>query len=476
MIVLKHLSKAALAACLAIATLVPVAQASSTQTTFFEAPRDLTAPGSTDASRTAAFADFQTLGVKALRINMPWAGVAPTPDSATKPTFDATDPAAYNWGNYATVIDAAKAKGWKVLISLSSPVPKWATAAHTDYVTRPSADEYKLFATAASKRFGGPSVIWSIWNEPNLPTFLMPQVSGGKNVSGTIYRGLYIAGRDGIIAGGQASPTVLFGETAPVGGSHDGRTYPLAFLRSALCLTTKYKLDKSCGTKLTVSGIAHHPYQFSNSALKSDDVTYRNLSKLPTFLDKAAKGGAIQAKAPIYLTEFGIQSKPDRLLGVSQQKQLELRARVEREAYANTRIRGFSQYLLTDDNSTGTCLSCYGGFETGLRLAIGDKAKLSFKAFELTLDAEPSSNKNSKKVSLWGLVRPATGATTVVVEKRTSSKGTFKTWKKVKTKSNGAFTVSDPTGGTKSQYRYRWTSPTGKLTSPFVDVIPTPKA
>lgn len=447
---------AVLALLLGLVLGVQTAAASSKQDVFFEAPRDLTASTASDATRATTFERLDSLGVKALRVNLRWYDVAPARDDAGTPAFDATDPGAYAWGQYAQVIDTAKQRGWKVLISLSSPVPKWATEAHADTVTRPIPAEFQKFATAAARRFGGPTVLWSIWNEPNLARFLQPQVSGGKLVSPALYRDLFLAGRDGIRAGGEASAPVLFGELAPVGGAADGRTYPLTFLRSAFCLSTKDKFDKRCA-RLSLDGVAHHPYQFTGGKLNKNDVTYRVMSRLVSFLDRAAKAKAINAKVPIYYTEFGIQSYPDKTFGVSPQRQYEIRARAERDAYSNSRIRGFSQYLLTDDDDVG-------GFQTGLVYANG-KTKPSFDAFRLVLDAKPTGSGKRKKLSLWGLVRPATGKTTVVIERKTGKK--FSTWKKVRTKSNGAFTTTD-SYRSKAQYRYRWTSPSGKLTSPAV--------
>ncbi len=450
-----------------------VAQASSNQDVFFEAPRDLTGASATPQTRAAAFIDLNSLGVKALRVNLRWYDVAPEPESSTKPSFDATDPAKYNWGNYGLTIDQAKALGWKIIISPSSSVPKWATASGLDTVTRPKPDEFKQFAQAAAKRFGGTGVMWSIWNEPNLPRYLMPQISGGKLVGPTLYRELFLAGREGIRAA-QPGAAVLFGETTNSGTSTDGRTAPLAFLRSAFCLSTKYKFNKSCG-KLTLDGVTHHPYQFTLGKVKADDVNYATLSRLPAFLDKAAKAGAVNRGLLSYMTEFGVQSLPDNFLGFSFQTQLEVRARAERDAYFNKRIRGFSQYLLTDDNpdaepDANGCLR-YGGFETGLRQSDG-KAKPAFAAFGLVLDAKPSGK---KKTSIWGLVRRAGAPTTVTLERRTTGKGAFKTWKKVKTKSNGAFTAADKRYK-KAQYRYRWTSPEGAVVSPLVNVYTGPSS
>lgn len=435
------------------------AQASSTQQVFFEAPRDLVARDSTTATRAAAFADFEKLGVRALRLNLRWADVAPQATSATKPTVPLSDPESYAWGAYGEVIDAAKAKGMTVLLSLASPVPRWATAAKADQYTRPDPQEFRFFAAAAAKRFGGSNVIWSIWNEPNLTKFLLPQVASGKPVSPGIYRQLFIAGREGIkVDGGQPNTLVLFGETAPVGGSNDGRLKPLDFLRQALCLTTKMKRDPRCGDQLTIDGLAHHPYQFTYRKPQAGDVTYQSMSRLSKFLDQAAKGKAINAKVPIYFTEFGLQSKPDTFAGLTQQQQLEARARAERSAYYNRRVRAFSQYLLTDDPESG-------GFQSGLRLAKNGAPKLAYDGFRLVLDAKPTAG----KVSVWGLVRNPTGTSTVTVQVSTNN-GAFKPLRTLTTKSNGVFTLSDRVR-VKARYRFTVVTPEGTLTSPFVRVF-----
>lgn len=447
-----------LLALLSAALLAPAAHANSTQTVFFEAPRDLTARQSSPEGRAAALKQLDGLGVKALRINLRWYDVAPSPDQSAKPAFDATDPAQYNWGNYGQVVDAAVAKGWKVLLSPSSDVPKWATESGADTVTRPKPAEFELFTTAAAKRFSGSQIMWSIWNEPNLERFLKPQIVGGKFVAGKLYRELFIAGRRGIESV-QPRSTVLFGETAPSGVAKT-RQRPVAFLRDALCVSTSYKFSKKCN-KLSVDGFAHHPYRSVKGIPTSrDDVTYQVLSRLTAALDRMGRAGAITKKRPIYLTEFGIQSYPDKFFGVPQQKQLEERARAERVAYGNRRVRGFSQYLLTDDDPTIPGKQ-WGGFETGLVQATGQD-KLALNGFRLVLDAKPSK----KSISLWGLVRPATAATNVTIERATT--GSFKTWKRVKTKANGSFTATD-TRRKKVRYRYRWTAADGtKLTSPYV--------
>ena len=73
---------------------------------------------------------------------------------------------------------------------------------------------------------------------------------------------------------------------------------------------------------------------------------------------------------PIYLTEFGVQSKPNKYLGVPVSKQAEYDAIAEQIAYSNPRVAAFSQYLLKDDPIGGAPGSSVNGgtigFQTGL--------------------------------------------------------------------------------------------------------------
>ena len=82
----------------------------------------------TPAARAKALAQLQSLGVKALRVELYWADVAPGANSTKQPSFEATNPASYNWSSYdGLLIEAARLK-WQVLLTVTSPVPEWATA------------------------------------------------------------------------------------------------------------------------------------------------------------------------------------------------------------------------------------------------------------------------------------------------------------------------------------------------------------
>jgi hypothetical protein len=453
-------SRLVLLALMLAAVLAPAAHAASDQFMTFEAPRDLL-----DASkRPAAMDQIASLGANRLRVILTWRDVAPKATSRSKPAVDLTDPASYDWSKYDGLMADAAARGWPVLMTVSGPVPKWATAAHKDYVTNPSPSAYQAFMTAVGRHYGAQVAMWSVWNEPNHPDFLKPQFKGHTPVSGKLYRKLFLAGWRGLRASGNGTDTLLMGETAPRG---TGKVVaPLAFLRQALCLNAHYKKSAKC-TNLPADGYAHHSYSTREGPFfrppNPDDVTMGVVGRLNRALGLAAKAGAVKHDLPIYLDEFGVQSFPDHLLGVSQAKQAEYYAISEKLAYENPRVRSFSQYLLRDDtkNTKGSggilSQSAFPGFESGLELADG-KRKLAYNGFRLPLVAQESGRTG---VRFWGRARPATAATTVTLQTRRGH-SSWHTLKTVRTNTAGVFTATG-TNGTDRTWRVRWTAPDGTV-------------
>jgi hypothetical protein len=448
--------------------------ASHNQTVYFEAPNELLSP----VTRPAAFEQLKALGVKALRVELSWYEVAPSPASATKPNFEATNPESYNWSVYDPVLAEAQKLGWPVLLTVTSPVPSWATTNHqAPYITSPNAQDFEQFMTAVAHHYGSEVSLYSIWNEPNHPAFLLPQwKSNGTPASPRIYRGLYQAGYAGLQAAGIAHPRVLMGETAPFGYDtvnvrkeksaallHD--VAPLAFLRGVLCLNAHYKRAGSCGL-LQSTGFADHaytlpagPYYKPSAPGEADDVTIGALSRLTNALNKAANAHAIPAGLPIYLTEFGVQTNPpNKQLGVSFAKQAEFDAIDEHIAYSNPRVAAFSQYLLKDDPLGGEPgASTRGGvigFQTGLETVTGAHKPL-YSAWPVPLTV----TKHGHGFSLWGLVRAANGATTLTVLVQVKGSKKYRTLKTVKTNSLGYWSFNSSTKGV--AWRVRWVSPAG---------------
>ena len=438
--------------CLAIGALVgaPQAQASHNETVYFEGSSVLL----NGKLREGAIAQMRHLGVKAIRVVLYWNQVAPSPKSANRPHFEASNPTSYDWGGYDWVLAKAKELGWPVLLTVSGPVPKWATSTHRDYVTSPNAAFFEQFMTAVGRHYGSEVSLFSIWNEPNHPDFLMPQFVKGAPASPRIYRGLFQAGYAGLQAAGIADPKVLMGETAPAGSPRV--VAPLAFLRGALCLSAHYQKARSCGP-LPAYGYGHHAYTQAAGPFyvpPSEDVMIGVLGRLVNALNLAARAHAIKPNMMIYLTEFGVQSKPNRYEGVSVAKQAEYDAISERIAWSNPRVAAFSQYLLRDDPLGGAPGSAVIGFQTGLEYVNGQPKPLYY-GWPVPLTV----SKQGGGYSLWGLVRPTLEATkvTVLVQRKGSSR--YTTLRTVTTNSLGYWTLHSSTPG--SHWRVRWMSPSG---------------
>jgi hypothetical protein len=448
----------------------PPALASHGQAVFFEASQELLSP----RTREHAISQLQRLGARALRVELAWYDIAPGAKSAARPSFEATNPAAYNWGTYDWLLAKANELHWQVLLTVTSPVPRWATSnRRAPYITSPNAQDFQEFMTAVGRHYGSEVSLYSIWNEPNHPAFLLPQfTAGGAPASPRIYRGLFQAGYAGLQAAGLAHPKVLMGETAPTGEDSLSRARirsegllhdvaPLAFLRGTLCLNAHYQRSGSCGS-LPAYGYAHHAY--TNKAgpryapPERDDVMIGTLSRLERALDLAARAGAIRSGMPIYLTEFGVQSKPNQYLGVSVAKQAEYDALAEYIAWRDPRVAAFSQYLLRDDPLGGPPgSSAHGGFigfQTGLEYVTG-RPKPLYSAWPVPLVV----TRLHHGFSLWGLARPATGATTVTVLVRTGRSRRYRVLKKVGTDSLGYWSFASTVRGV--AWRVRWTSPAG---------------
>jgi hypothetical protein len=358
-------------------------------------------------------------------------------------------------------VAAAAERGWGVVLTPTGPVPRWATNGARDQLTRPSPNEFRKFVTAASRQFSSRITTWSIWNEPNHPDFLLPQYDARKRpLSPDVYRRLYAAAIRGLDDAGDRRP-VLLGETAPIG---TGKVVsPLRFLRGTLCLDGTGRRRVGRCARLRVDGIAHHPYTRKTGPYfvppNPADVTIGALGRLVTFVQRAERGGVLARGTGLHLTEFGIQSLPDPLVGVPQQRQAEFRAVSEKLAWDLPRVETFSQYLLTDDdpNPSAPPIARYPGFESGLKLADG-RRKLAFDGFRLPTVVRRAGS----RFALWGLVRPGgTGtARTATLEQRDGARGAWRRAATLRTNPRGYWSLRVPARDGR-QFRVVWTAPDG---------------
>ncbi len=421
-----------------------------------------------------ALDDAVALGADVVRANVIWSRYAPAPTSKKKPKrFDGKDPNAYPSLNIVdTFVQAAQARGLQVLLTVTGPIPAWAShcggSVKTRSTCKPDAKLFGDFARALGKRY--PTVkLWSIWNEPNLRAWLTPQYSGKTLQSAAIYRSLASSAIAGLRGTGHRGDTILLGETAPIGSKPgpSANANPVPFLRGVFCLKANgHRLTGSeasaqkCGgyKKLLATGYAHHPYTRGgsrppNSRPNADEITIDVQSRLTKLLDQAGKAGRIAKKLPVYYTENGWQTNPpDNVFGVLPAQQAEYMNESDYMAYTNARVKTVSQYKLVDDAPQGS-------FQSGVRMLDGT-AKPSYTAYQLPLWLV----KKGANVLVYGQVRPAPDSAPLQVEVQhaASASAGFTTVQAVPVTSlKGQFTVTlpDPGGGV---WRLRWNGLTSR--------------
>ena len=433
------------------------AHASSTQLSVIEDEHQMLELGG--PAQDAALNDAVALGADVIRANVIWARYVPSPNSTKKPKgFDAKNPAAYSLGAVDSFVAGAQARGLQVLLTATGPVPAWASRCKGSVATRhtckPDPQLFGQFVRALGKRY--PTVkLWSIWNEPNLRSWLSPQYSGTTLQSAAIYRSLATSAIAGLRGTGHRSDTILLGETAPIGQKPSSRANanPEPFIRAVLCLkangakmTGAEAATQKCSgfKKLNVKGYAHHPYtrggsRAPNSGVNAGEITAGTVSRLTRILDQAGRAGRIPGKLPVYYTENGWQTNPpDQTFGVLPDQQARYMNQSDYMAYGNSRIKSVAQYKLIDDADAGS-------FQSGVRFLDHSK-KPSYQAYQLPIWV----TKKGSGVSVYGQVRPGAdrAALQVEIQHAASSTSAFTTVQTVPVSSlKGTFKVTVPDAG-----------------------------
>ena len=147
---------------------------------------------------------------------------------------------------------------------------------------------------------------------------------------------------------------------------------------------------------------------------------------------------------------------------MSLRRQAEYLAIAERMAYANPRVKLFSQYLMKDDGPRKgrTGLERWGGFQTGLRTYKGER-KPAYNGFMLPLAVTQYGSSDV----LWGRVRPALGATQVEIQRNVNGRG----WSRVTILTTSGVYGLRTAHRPDEVYRARWTRADGSfLTGPKI--------
>ncbi len=286
---------------------------------------------------------FRKLGADTVRVIVPWAYIAPRPESAHRPSFNATDPGAYpayKWTPWDNIIRDASKYGIQVDFTVTGGAPRWAWGhgaphhiiGNSQRAWRPSASDFGKFVQALGKRYDGsypdpqhpgsslPAVhFWTIWNEPNFGEDLAPQATNGSSVdvAPMMYRNLVDAAWRGLERTGHSHDHILIGgltaqgqRSGPTAGNHDGhpgdfaQMKPLEFIRQLYCLDNSFHelrgsiaKKEDCPTTrsasrkfrsehpllFAASGFGEHPYGHNVPPTKADgsDPDFVSVATLP---------------------------------------------------------------------------------------------------------------------------------------------------------------------------------------------------
>ncbi|HEY8866665.1 MAG TPA: hypothetical protein VIM22_07005, partial [Solirubrobacteraceae bacterium] len=276
---------------------------------------------------------------------------------------------------------------------------------------------------------------WSIWNEPNQPVFLAPQWLGGVETAPRIYRALLDSAFSALRATGHGSDTILYGDTAPKGGVTplvDGTMRPLTFLRALYCVNRAYAPLRGakarrygCPTRgpnakfaaqhpalFNATGFAHHPYSiltppFVRSRFP-DSIGLADLRLLERTLDRLYRRYGSGRRVPVYITEFGYQTRPPDPFGYPERLAAEYINESEFILYSDPRIRATHQFLLVDADPLTqfpkNSSSYWSTFQTGL-IGLDGKRKLLFGAYRFPVYVVGSQRRAPGSFRVWGDVR-----------------------------------------------------------------------
>ena len=385
------------------------------------------------------FRFLKAIGVDRLRVSVFWGNVAPAERSQTRPSFPAPGPSSPKsyppgaWDPYDNIVLTAKRHDLALLFTITGPAPAWATpgAHEREGLFRPDPRDFQDFATAVGQRYSGSYPVgdrftsqpeqrpplgidglgigpdagrqqpvprlprvdgWSIWNEPNFPTWLSPvwlhnrprRAQDMVAAAPHHYRRLVDAAWTGLKASTHESDLILIGETAPRGAkkpSQLGNAMPPAeFARELYCLKADFRPYtgqaaslRSCPVTAAerrsfresnpglfeARGYAHHPFSLDRLKWRKpswrhplrDNVPIANLGRLFRTLDRAMRyWGSQRQPIDMWITEYGYQTTPpDPIAGVAPARQGPLSAWGEYMAYRNPRVASIAQFLYVDD-------------------------------------------------------------------------------------------------------------------------------
>ena len=263
-------------------------------------------------NRQARIAGSAQINASIMRLLVQWNLVAKTrPTNAADP-FDP----AYTFDDIDEAVRTAQENDQEVVLTISG-TPGWANGGKSPNVMPTRVADFTAFSRAIASRYSGrfegyPFVrFFSVWNEPNLQLFLTPQFNAkGRSVAPANYAKLAAAAYAGLKAGNPLAK-VSIGETSARGSDKATGVRPTHSPGKFAELVAK------ANPRLKFDAWSHHPYPSVPSSPPSQRVKWPNVSlaSLPRFED-SLKLWFHRKSVPIWITEYGHQTRPEDSLGV----------------------------------------------------------------------------------------------------------------------------------------------------------------
>jgi hypothetical protein len=355
---------------------------------FFDDPSFRWSPTRAEKLRQASLA-----GASVIHTTASWPGLAPK-----KPANAANgDDPAYKLNDLDELVFQSGLYGLRVMIDING-TPKWANGGKPPNVMPKRPADLTAFAKMLASRYDGRHghgtvALWSIWNEPNLQLFLTPQfgptktVTAVKTVKGkkvkykkttfsivgpANYAKLYKAAYAGIKSANPLAK-VAIGET-----SARGRDKPLAGTSASLAPGTFAKyLAKVPALKF--DAWAHHPYPTSPNLPPTQKVRYPNVTLLTLPKFEADLKTFFHRSVPVWITEYGHETKPPDPHGVSYATQAKYAVQALNIAKKDPNVQMFIWFVFHDTtgNPWQSGLYTAGGVQKPAYTAFGSVARLT---------------------------------------------------------------------------------------------------
>jgi hypothetical protein len=204
--------------------------------------------------------------------------------------------------------------------------------------------------------------------------------------------------------------------------------------------------------------LAYHPHSSVYSpgyrSPSGGDARMGDLSRLTTVVDRLTRGHRIAvvgaARLPLWLSEYAYETNPpDKRMGISPAKQAAWSQWGWWTAARNPRVQLLTHYEWQDEPIAAGDRFAHG-WQSGLYYADG-RAKPLAAAFPHPI----FGYRTTRRATVWGQVRTATGRTRVELQRR-AGKG-WRRYRTITTDRRGAFSVRVPRSSS-ARYRYRYLS------------------